>query len=64
MIMELWYSLVIGTVAFAYIHLYIRNARQYFESGKTQSIGDVFAVGESGIRTHETIRQQILSLPR
>ena len=46
--MELWYSLVIGAVAFAYIQLYIRNARQYFESDKTQSIRDVFAFGESG----------------
>lgn len=62
--MELWYAIVIGAVAFAYIQLYIRNARKYFESGKTQSIGDVFTFGGSGIRTHETIRQQILSLPR
>ena len=46
--MELWYSLVIGAVAFAYIQLYIRNARNYFASDKTQSIRDVFAVGESG----------------
>ena len=47
--MELWYSLVIGAIAFAYIQLYIRNARQYFESGKTQSITEVF--GGGGDRT-------------
>ena len=62
--MELWYALVIGTVAFLYIHLYVRNARKYFASEKTQSISDVFAIGGGGDRTHETIRQQILSLPR
>ena len=62
--MELWYAIVIGIVAFVYIHLYIRNARKYFESDKTQSIRDIFAVGGSGDRTHATIRQQILSLPR
>lgn len=50
--MELWYSLVIGAVAFLYIQLYIRNARQYFKSDKTQSIGDIFTLGGSGDRTH------------
>jgi hypothetical protein len=40
--MELWHSIVIGTVAFAYVQLYVRNARQYFESDKTQGIEDVF----------------------
>ena len=46
--MESWYPLVIGIIAFLYIHSFNR-----------------FAIdGESGIRTHETIRQQILSLPR
>lgn len=50
--MELWYALVIGTVAFAYIHLYVKNARKYFESDKTQSIRDVFAFGGGGDRTH------------
>ena len=59
--MELWYSIVIGSIAFAYTQLYIRNARQYFESDKTQSISEVF--GGSGIRTH-ALSQQILSLPR
>ena len=29
--MELWYSLVIGSVAFGYIQLYVRNAKRYFE---------------------------------
>ena len=50
--MELWYALVIGTVAFVYIHLYVKNARKYFESDKTQSIRDVFAFGGGGDRTH------------
>ena len=50
--MELWYSIVIGAVAFGYIQLYNRNARKYFESDKTQSMSDVFALGGSGDRTH------------
>lgn len=61
--MELWYSLVIGAVAFAYIQLYIRNARNYFESDKTQSISEIFASGRDGVRTH-ALSQEILSLPR
>jgi hypothetical protein len=40
--MELWHSIVIGSVAYAYIQLYIRNARQYFASDKTQGIEEVF----------------------
>lgn len=52
MIMEWWYSIIIGTVAFSYVQLFNYNAKRYLESG------------ESGDRTHETIRQQILSLPR
>ena len=40
--MEMWHSLVIGGVAFAYVQLYIRNARQYFASNKTQGIEEVF----------------------
>ena len=49
--MELWYSIVIGAVAFGYIQFYNRNARNYFESQKTQSISDIFAIGGSGDRT-------------
>ena len=30
--MELWYSLVIGSVAFGYMQLYVRNAKRYFEN--------------------------------
>uniref|UniRef100_A0A6C0AIV2 Uncharacterized protein n=1 Tax=viral metagenome TaxID=1070528 RepID=A0A6C0AIV2_9ZZZZ len=30
--MELWYSLVIGSVIFAYIHLFNYNARTYLEA--------------------------------
>jgi hypothetical protein len=44
--MEWWYPIVIGSVAFSYVHLFLYNA------------------GKSGVRTHATIRQEILSLPR
>ena len=38
--MELWYSLVIGSVAFGYIQLYNRNAKRYFE--KDLGIDSIF----------------------
>ena len=34
--MELWYSLVIGTVVYFYVVLFNRNARSYLESGRTE----------------------------
>ena len=33
--MELWYSLVIGTVIYAYVMLFNRNMRSYLESDKS-----------------------------
>lgn len=30
--MELWYSVVIGTVIFVYVHLFNYNAKTYLES--------------------------------
>ena len=32
--MELWYSLVIGTVIFLYVQLFNRNMKVYLDSGK------------------------------
>ena len=40
--MELWYSLVIGSVAFGYMQLYVRNAKRYFDSEKTLGIDTIF----------------------
>lgn len=40
--MELWYSVVIGSVIFCYIQLFIRNMKLYLESDKTLSIVDLF----------------------
>jgi hypothetical protein len=40
--MELWYSVVIGSVMFAYIQLFIRNMKLYLESNKTLTIVDLF----------------------
>jgi hypothetical protein len=37
MIMELWYSVVIGSVIFAYIHLFNYNAKTYLEAQKGDS---------------------------
>lgn len=34
--MELWYSLVIGSVVYFYVILFNRNARSYLESGRTE----------------------------
>jgi hypothetical protein len=34
--MELWYSLVIGTVVYFYVILFNRNAKNYLESNRTQ----------------------------
>jgi hypothetical protein len=39
--MELWYSLVIGSVAFGYIQLYNRNAKRYFDNNSL-SINSIF----------------------
>lgn len=40
--MESWYPVVIGSVIFFYVHLFIRNMKLYLESGKTLTITDVF----------------------
>ena len=42
--MELWYSLVIGSVIFAYIHLFNYNVKSYLES---QSGGSKYTHRES-----------------
>lgn len=34
--MELWYSLVIGTVVYFYVILFNRNAKSYLDSGRTE----------------------------
>jgi hypothetical protein len=34
--MELWYSLVIGTVIYFYVIFFNRNAKNYLESQRTQ----------------------------
>ena len=34
--MELWYSLVIGTVMYFYVVLFNRNAKKYLESGRSE----------------------------
>ena len=33
--MELWYSVVIGSVVYMYVLLFNRNARKYLESQRT-----------------------------
>lgn len=40
--MELWYSIVIGTVIFMYIHSYNRIAKMYLESDKNLTFQDFF----------------------
>jgi len=40
--MEPWYSVVIGTVAFFYIHSFNRNAKIYLESQKTLEWSEFF----------------------
>ena len=34
--MELWYSVIIGTVIYCYVQFFNKNARTYLESGRTQ----------------------------
>jgi len=34
--MELWYSVIIGTVMYFYVLLFNRNAKNYLESGRTE----------------------------
>jgi hypothetical protein len=36
--MELWYSVVIGTVAFLYIQFFNRTAKKYIESDRNLSL--------------------------
>jgi hypothetical protein len=43
--MELWYSVVIGTVVYFYVILFNRNARVYLESGRTQPFNVENALG-------------------
>lgn len=40
--MELWYSIVIGSVIFLYIQSYNYTAKLYLESDKTLTLQDVF----------------------
>lgn len=42
--MELWYSIVIGSVVFAYIHSFNRIAKMYLESNKTLTLLDVYSI--------------------
>ena len=42
--MEPWYSVVIGTVAFFYVHSFNRNAKLYFQSEKSLGWSDFFKV--------------------
>jgi len=57
--MELWYSLVIGTVIYFYVIFFNRNAKSYLESGRSEefSLENMFNV-KSGVDKH---RQLILS---
>jgi hypothetical protein len=43
--MELWYSVVIGTVVYFYVLLFNRNARMYLDSGRTQPFDIENALG-------------------
>jgi len=40
--MEPWYPVVIGSVAFFYIHSFIRNAKLYKQSKNTLTWGELF----------------------
>jgi hypothetical protein len=44
--MELWYSVVIGSVVYMYVLLFNRNAKKYLESGRTEpfSIENVIGI--------------------
>lgn len=42
--MELWYSIVIGTVIYLYIHSYNYTAKLYLESDKTLTLMDVYSI--------------------
>lgn len=42
--MEPWYSVVIGTVAFFYVHSFNRNAKLYFQNEKNLGWSDFFKV--------------------
>lgn len=41
--MELWYSIVIGTVIFMYIQSYNRIAKMYLENDKNLTFQDFFS---------------------
>jgi hypothetical protein len=43
--MELWYSLVIGTVVYFYVILFNRNAKKYLETGRTEPFSLTSMIG-------------------
>jgi hypothetical protein len=47
--MESWYPIVIGSVIFFYIQLFIRNMKLYLQSDKTLGLQDMFSTAHMGL---------------